>query len=229
MRFIKRFFAKRKELRQLSTTSAEEVFTYIYQTNKWHDPESRSGRGSNMERTAAVRAELPALLSRLGIDSMLDIPCGDFYWMKQVDLPVSRYTGADIVADLVAANNQHYANAQRHFVKLNLLTDELPKADLILCRDCLVHFSFADIERAVDTIRRSGATYLLTTHFPEVSGNADIVTGKHRCLNLQLPPFHWPEPLAEIAEGHSGRKAGHKHLSLWRVADLPQADAVRGV
>ncbi|MDT8429064.1 MAG: class I SAM-dependent methyltransferase [Pseudomonadales bacterium] len=222
MRFIKRFFEKRKELQQLANTSAEEVFTYIYRSNKWHDPESRSGRGSNMARTATVRRELPALLHRLGIDSMLDIPCGDFYWMKEVELPVTRYIGADIVADMIAANNQLYANDQRHFSKLNLLTDELPEVDLIFCRECLVHFSFADIAQAMDTIQRCGATYLLTTHFPEVRRNTDIVTGKHRSLNLQLPPLNWPQPLEEIIEYDTGRKAGHKYLSLWRVADLPQ-------
>ena len=79
---------------------------------------------------------------------MLDVPCGDFYWMRLVPLDVD-YTGGDIVSDIVARNQAQYGDERRRFLRLDLLQDPLPAADLIFCRDCLVHLSNAHIRRAV--------------------------------------------------------------------------------
>ena len=49
--------------------------------------------------------------------------------------------------------------------------DALPRCDAILCRDCLVHLSFANIARAVANFARSGAAWLITTTFPEWQAN----------------------------------------------------------
>jgi hypothetical protein len=51
--------------------------------------------------------------------------------------------------------------------------DALPPCGAILCRDCLVHLSFGNIERAVANFRRSGAVWLIATTFPEWRTNAD--------------------------------------------------------
>jgi hypothetical protein len=59
----------------------------------------------------------------------------------------------------------------------------------------------------------------LATTFPELSANADIVTGDWRPMNLERPPFNLPSPLNFILE----RKVpdhGDKGLGLWQVDDL---------
>jgi hypothetical protein len=152
---------------------------------------------------------------------MLDIPCGDFFWMKTLELDVS-YTGADIVGDVIEINERCYAGVRRRFVRLDLTRDDLPKADLVLCRDCLVHFSYADISRALANIRRSGSTYLLTTTFPDRTANEEIPTGSWRPINLQRPPLNFPPPLESIREGYWSEDHGRKDLSLWRIADIPR-------
>ncbi|MEX0618457.1 MAG: class I SAM-dependent methyltransferase [Pseudohongiellaceae bacterium] len=217
----KRFFTKKKELKNFSVSSTEEVFTYIYNSNKWGDQHSRSGKGSNLARTEQTRRELPRLLTELGVHTLLDIPCGDFFWMKEIDLPVTRYIGGDIVKELVADNNRLYGTGSRRFEHLDLLRDPLPAADLVLCRECLVHLAFADIHKAISNIKASGNPYLMVTHFPQIRANRDIVTGKHRALNMTLPPFNWPLPCKDMLEYPTGRKAGNKHLSTWRTADIP--------
>ena len=60
---------------------------------------------------------------------------------------------------------------------LDITRDRLPRVDLILCRDVLPHLSFADIARAVDNFKRSGATWLLTNTFVDRPRNDDIPTG----------------------------------------------------
>ena len=93
----------------------ERIFTHYYQINRWGDDESVSGAGSNLQQTAEVRRVLPGLLAELGVQSLLDVPCGDFNWLKLVPLDVD-YIGGDIVAELVARNQAEYGNERRRFL-----------------------------------------------------------------------------------------------------------------
>src|SRR5215467_10898176 len=126
----------------MASSHIEKIFTRIYVRNKWGDQESRSGQGSGKARTEALRSELSRLLKDLAVQSILDLPCGDFNWMSCVDLSSIQYIGGDIVTSLVAQNNSLHAQPGRRFERIDMLSDVSPKADLILCRDSLVHFSF---------------------------------------------------------------------------------------
>jgi len=194
----------------------ERVFADIYRNNSWADPESVSGRGSTLARTAVVRRELPALLAELGTGSLLDAPCGDFNWMRHVDLARVDYTGADVVAELVARNGVKYGGPSRRFVVLDITRDVPPRADLVLCRDCLIHLSFRHARAAVANFKRGGSTYLLATTHESVRENVDIESGGGHHVNLRLPPFNFPEPLRLIEEDPELGKC----LGLWRLQDL---------
>ena len=202
------------------------VFSDHYTANGWGNPESRSGEGSTLQATEAVRAALPKLISDYDIATVLDIPCGDFNWMSRLDLPV-RYIGADIVAEIVDRNRQMHASESRSFLQLDLAADDLPPADLILCRDCLVHLSFEHIHAALANIRQSPAGFLLTTTHTQIERNKDIVTGEWRGLNLQVAPFFLPDPLLLIADRSDNPAAHDKHLGLWRVSDIPETSSGR--
>ena len=142
----------RRPTNQESPPGAEEVFTAIYRGNAFLGKESVSGPGSDPHQTAVISAALPALFRELGITTLLDIPCGDFHWMRKLDLSAIDYMGAEIVRALVQENQARYASDKIRFQHLDLLQDSLPAVDLILCRDCLVHLPFADIKRALDNI-----------------------------------------------------------------------------
>src|SRR6266545_2423748 len=179
----------------------EEIFTYIYRTNLWGSPESGSGVGSELAATEVLRAEIPRLIRLYEVGSLLDLPCGDFGWLSHADLSGVDYTGADIVPDLVAENTKRYAGLGRRFVCLNLTRDPLPRADLVLCRDGLVHMSYGQIFRSFANLRRSGSTYLLAPTFLELDANAEIDPGYWRPLNRCRPPFALPPPMEVIVEG----------------------------
>src|SRR5690348_12469744 len=123
--------------------SRENIFRDIYAQNLWGDQESVSGPGSNLERTSAFRAELPPLLKAIGVRTLLDAPCGDYNWMREVELEVERYIGVDIVPELIEQNQRQYETATRSFLHRDLVLDRMPRADAILCRDGLVHFPLA--------------------------------------------------------------------------------------
>src|SRR6202012_1252194 len=92
-----RFAADRASFAGLSL---RERFQRIHDTNLWGAAESVSGLGSEQDATAALRAELPGLLRRLGVRTLLDAPCGDGGWIVNADLGV-RVTGVDVVPYLV--------------------------------------------------------------------------------------------------------------------------------
>ena len=203
--------------------TAEERFRHIYKSNHWDDAESVSGPGSTLEETEPIRRELPSLLKELGATSLLDLPCGDFHWMQHTDLSGIDYIGGDLVGELIERNQARHARDGVSFRKLDLVHDKLPQVDAVLCRDCLVHLSFADAHVALANVVRSGAGWLLTTSFPRVERNDDIVTGQWRPLNLTRPPFNLPEPAKRIAENCTESEFADKVLGVWPIADLPQA------
>ena len=204
-------------------STAEERFRHIYESNHWDEAESVSGPGSTMEESEPIRRELPALLGELGATSLLDLPCGDFHWMQHTNLAGIDYIGGDLVGNLVERNQAKHARDGVEFRKIDLMNDTLPAVDVILCRDCLVHLSFTDAQAALANIARSGARWLLTTSFPSVTRNDDIVTGQWRPLNLMLPPFNLSEPAKRIVENCTETEFADKLLGVWPIADLPQA------
>ena len=191
----------------------QKIFSDIYVNNAWANDESVSGGGSTLARTEAIRKELPDLLQSLGAKSLLDAACGDFNWMRQVNLSGIEYLGVDIVSGLIAANQRMYAGAATSFVTLDITGAELPKADVILCRDCLIHLSFDHGLQAINNFRRSGSTFLLATTHSSITENLDIGSGAWRNINLQLPPYSLPQPLKTIVED----SWIGKDLSLWRL------------
>jgi len=162
-------------------------FNEIYNDNRWGSKESLSGSGSELTSTAKLRNELPFLFNKYNIKSMLDIPCGDFNWMKQVDLTNIDYTGADIVVDLINKNRKLHPEVK--FDILDVTEDVLPQVDLVFVRDCLGHLSNANVIRAIENIKRSKSKYLLTTSFTKYTANTDIEDGKWRPINLLVEPF----------------------------------------
>jgi hypothetical protein len=199
------------------------IFTNIYQQNAWGNPESVSGPGSTLARASDFLDELVALLTALPTRVLLDAPCGDFHWAAPMADAVEQYIGLDVVPALIAHLQQVNRHPNRRFICSDLTRDVLPPADVILCRDCLVHLSFRDIAAALANFQRSGARYLLTTTFIDREANGDIPTGAWRPLNLQAAPFHFPPPIALVDEKclHSGGQCRDKRLALWAVATLP--------
>jgi methyltransferase family protein len=141
--------------------------------------------------------------------------------MKRVVSYLSDYVGLDIVAELIAQNAQ-YESAHIKFIHADITSSPIPRADMVLCRDCLVHLPYGEIRLAIENVKRSGSTYLLTTTFPLHGDNEDIAAGDWRTLNLQRPLFAFPAPLELIHEGCTEWNGDYadKSLALWKIADL---------
>jgi hypothetical protein len=202
----------------------ESVFTRIYTTNGWGNRESVSGDGSSLRETRVARQVLPTLIARYDVQVLLDIPCGDCNWMRAIDFGGRAYIGADIVGELIKRNQSEFGGANRSFLHRDVVRDPLPRADLVVVRDCMIHLSNADVFEALRNIRRSGARYLLATTYTDRPTNTDILTGDWRAINLQAAPFQLSPPLEVISEEWDWADGYHvdKCLGLWDATALPR-------
>jgi len=196
---------------QAKENGMEDVFTKIYKHNLWGSLESRSGPGSSFAETQHIGPQLLRIIKQYNITSLLDAPCGDFNWMSKLYASLQcDYTGGDIVPEIVANNQIIHPEVKFEVIDI---TVSIPRADLVMVRDCLVHFTYEQITTALAVINNSGSQYLLTTHFPLCKQNHNLEqTGHWRPLNMTLAPFNFQQPLELIQEGFYGKTMG-----LWKL------------
>ncbi len=210
-------------------SDTEDIFTKIFDENSWKG-EVRSGPGSTLAGTELARLGLLEAFSNLNIRSLCDAPCGDGTWIFEVTPGLEQYHGVDIVKDLIVANQQRALPENHAFHHGDVTKDPLPKADAILCRDCLVHLSLDLAQAALRNFIASGARYLITTTFPKVLVNGQARVGTWRPLNLQRAPFNLPEPLKFIRERapNPDDKYNDKSLGIWDLHELNAGPSGKG-
>jgi len=218
------WYFNRKKAARFRNKNGEEVFTDIYNNSRlWGSEESVSGSGSTIANTKSLVKDLELVIKELNITSMLDIPCGDFNWMRTVQLDKVKYIGGDIVKELIKVNQEKYGQqGDFDFRVMNLLSDAIPTCDLVFIRDCFVHLSYDDIRCAIDNIIKSNSKYLMTTTFPNTSENYDIVSGGWRSLNFQIEPFNFPDPIQNIKENYKSYNGEYedKAMAIYKIEDL---------
>lgn len=191
--------------------SYSATFEKIYQNWGFGGDESRSGPGSTLGETAAIRKYLLDLKERHHIKSVLDVPCGDFNWMRLVAPKLDSYIGGDISPSAVEANKQNYPTFD--FRVIDILEDELPKVDLIICRDVFGHMPLEYAEKGLKRIREAGIRYILTTSWIKLDENGgfdqritsfenkNIETfGRFYPVSVFSKPFHYPTPVECMIE-----------------------------
>lgn len=182
------------EKKIFSKKNKKEIFTEIYKTNYWNDNDSKSGTGSSLKSTKNIRIELPLLIKNLKINSLLDVPCGDFFWFHKIINETNiNYVGGDIVEEIINKNYK-YENHKVKFKIIDLINDTLPESDLIFCRDCLFHFSYDDINKTFNNLKKCNFKYILITNHDfsdKKIKNDDITTGSFRFLDFYKAPFNF--------------------------------------
>lgn len=225
-RVLRSLLNRYHQLWSLRFAAPEDRFTAIYTHNVWGSEESRSGKGSTLDYTANVRRALSEIMQSLSLHSLFDAPCGDFNWMRELLRTVNvRYVGADIVLPLVQALQVKYASDTIAFMHIDITKGPLPRADLMLCRDCLFHLSYQDTLAFFDRFLEAGIPYLLTTTHDNSGGaivNRDIRSGGFRPIDLYAPPYNFPrDPLRTIEDWHAPELK--RYLCLWSRQHVLQA------
>ena len=114
---------------------------------------------------------------------------------------------------------------------MNIVTDKLPDADLLLVRDCLVHLSNDNILKFIENVKNSNIKYLLTTSFTDKNIdhewkksvlNSNIPDGGWRPINLEISPYKLTNPIDIIIENCTEDYPNYsdKSLLLYEVKSL---------
>lgn len=214
----------------LALPSLSERFSAIYTNNLWESAESKSGLGSEITFTLALRSWLVEAIPKLSIKTVVDAPCGDFNWIKEL-LPHTNvhYIGLDIVGSLIEENNKNFASDRIRFATADICSDTIPQCDLLLIRDCLFHLSIADIDKVLRNLANTNYKYLLTSTHINTSDfrNKDIVSGGFRRIDLFAHPFNFDEK--HVIERVNDSPEGFAHprqMVLFRKCHVPSAIAM---
>jgi hypothetical protein len=157
---------------------------------------------------------------------MLDIPSGDFLWMRHFLSGRNDviYTGMDIVPELIHSLQKQYSQNKNitfkvHDIAMEPIKDEY---DLIFSRHMTQHLTDADTFRVLAHISANQTGYLLITTYPSWT-NVDLLYGlkfRFRSQNFEMPPYSLISPLCEDRDGETDVTA------LWRLP-LRQVESCR--
>ena len=194
-------------------------FKNIYDNNYWGESETFSGEGSTIKATEILRQNLEKLFKEFDIKTLLDIPCGDFNWMKELKYEFDFYLGCDIVYDIITNNKKAYETMTRKFQVFDIV-ENIPtmKFDAIFCRDLMIHLPIKDISKIIDNIIKSDSRYLISNTYSDTDKNTDVAYGGYRPINLEIEPFYFPKPIKMFQENSDYIK--DKYIAIWEINKL---------
>jgi SAM-dependent methyltransferase len=162
--------------------SREEIFSDIYEKNRWGgEPGSYvSGSGSRPDIIGPYISVLRALIRSERVKCIVDLGCGDFEVAHRILSPELNYVGCDIVPGLAARNAARFANERIEFRNLDMVTDPLPEGDLCIIRQVFQHLSNGDIA----TVLRKARQY------PLLVVTDEQVFGDRSDDNIDILPYH---------------------------------------
>lgn len=212
----------------LKKVSDKKKFEIIYKYSYWRSNknESKSGYGSSFRATKNILIELENFIEKENIQNIFDAPCGDFFWLKKLNLNNSKYIGADIVKHMIKKNNENYSNKNLKFIEFDILKQVPSKFDLIFNRDCLVHFRDKDVIKAIMNFKKSQSKYFASTTYPKVKKNVvSDLPDKWRPINLCEAPFNLPKPYILLNDNYdyedkTSNLDTEKYIGVWKIEDL---------
>ncbi len=183
--------AAREPARPQRQSSLGETFNDIYASGTWGMDASgkgTSGSGSTVAITAGYRVWLEDFLKKNKITSVVDAGCGDWTFSSAVNWNGARYLGVDISSDTIAADKRRHEKGKVRF-QVGDVTESLPAADLLVCKDVLQHLSNELVAKFIkNNIRKGKYKWALITN-DRRPGNRDIAPGGHRGIDLSASPF----------------------------------------
>ena len=112
------------------------IFYSIYKTNHWNKYKKInknnllvSGPGSipGSLQTKNIIDNLDSFIKKYNIQSILDMPCGDFSWMQDLIKKNNSiiYTGYDIVEDIISYNSKKYSKNNVCFFCKDIINEKI--------------------------------------------------------------------------------------------------------
>lgn len=159
------------------------TFDEIYEQRLWG---GGSGGGSDPAVLQPYLDWLAEFIKKHDIHHITDIGCGDWRYMSQVDLTGVRYTGIDVVRDVIETNKARYAGETIVFWCTDYSENRAPTADLVIVKDVLQHWSNRTIQKFLPSL--SYCKWALIVN-DLGSNDRNVVDGGYAGLDITKPPF----------------------------------------
>jgi hypothetical protein len=210
--------------------SIQAAFTHTYESFAWGNVGGGSGAGSTVQFTVSLRAVLAKFIKENKVTSMYDAPCGAMEWTKvflrdiRLAVPGFKYRGVDVVAHVVAANQNTFANDPLTEIDVGDMTsDPVPGGfDMVFSRDALQHLTFKQIHGALRRFAESDARFVMIGTYPSSSNTALGQPGfNHFDINLEAPPFNLKPDKVLLENQRTHQARDHpKHLAVFNKGSL---------
>jgi SAM-dependent methyltransferase len=163
-----RYWVLPRDRRKYKAMSVAETFSTIYRTKGWGSDGGQfcSGPGSWGPVADRYCAFIIDFIAKNQIGSVVDLGCGDFAIGKRiVDGSGVRYTGIDVVPELIEHHQKNSADSRVNFCCANIVSDDLPQADLYLIRQVLQHLSNDEVGQVLGNLSNCSKA-LISEHVP---------------------------------------------------------------
>ena len=223
-------------MKQLSV-QAQTVIEELPALLNWGN-QSVCGPGSSSNATEDIREHLPKIFKKYKIKSMIDAACGDFHWMKEVDLKGLKFHGYDIMPEYIEDNKERFGSKNIKFEVKDVIEEKITQeVDLIMCRDLIMHLRWDKVKKLIKNFKNSKSKYLLATNFSNKNSHNDgyiypaMASPPNppedwdkepqwgwRPLNLLLEPFNFPKPAYSFVE--ENENCGGRSVCLWELKKI---------
>lgn len=171
--------------------SVEDTFRQIYQKRVWgsNGQQFYSGPGSHGPASDMYCDAITEFIREQEIQRVVDLGCGDFSVGRRiVEGTDADYIGVDVVSELIAHHSKTFVDPRVSFLCANIITDDLPVADLCLIRQVLQHLTNDEIAEVLKRL----------AHFPKVIIAEDIPS---QPISFNLDMTHGPDARADFGSG----------------------------
>jgi SAM-dependent methyltransferase len=179
-----------------------DIFDKIYENSYWG---KGSGGGSSPEATQPYKVFLEDFIRQHDIKSIVDLGCGDWQFSQFLDFGGATYIGIDASKSVIKNNQKSFSRPGVSFADLPKDYNDLPDADLLVCKDVLMHLSTKEVQDIL-SILPNFKHALITNDIPCASAfekiilklrhlfspvvNKEIKTGDYRTLDPTQHPFN---------------------------------------
>jgi hypothetical protein len=203
---------------------AATAFTEIYSSDYWRltkipaEPDRHQRFATLIEN--AIRA--------YKVESVVEFGCGFWNYGKLVDWSGLTYDGFDVVPGLSDLNADACDAPNIRFHQLTKEAD-LPRADLLICKDVLQHLPSDDVLHYL-AIFKALFPYMLIVNdiMPDDNVNGPIAHGGYRALRLDLPPFNEACEIVDEWDAPAFGTHYRKQACLLRGTRAPPGKATPG-
>ncbi|WP_256007262.1 class I SAM-dependent methyltransferase [Pedobacter deserti] len=189
------------------TNRNSEIFSEIYRRNLWggNKGEFFSGPGSYGKNAYHYANVLADFIMKEDVVDIIEIGCGDFNVSRNVlnilrnEHYAYRYTGYDVVDELVTLNNDRHSTDNIRFICKDITQEDVLAGDLLLVRQVFQHLDndniikivrkFSNYKHVVVTEHQADRRYNFQPNLNKPT-NADTRIGYRSSIYLELPPFN---------------------------------------